>query len=188
MDELLAHWLLPAEPARGELTQIIGQLSRRLRVPAFDPHLTVNAIRRPRGGAAPELGSAVAGIPPITLQVRGIAHSAEFTKTLFVEFESSPLLEELAVRVARLTGGKYKLEPHLSLVYAQLSEPQREALRQETRLSFSEVVFDRVRVITGTPKVESGRDVETWQAIAEAALSDPRIVRRNSSGNEEGDC
>jgi 2'-5' RNA ligase len=176
MDELFAHWLLPAEPSRGEFARIIGELSRRFGVPEFDPHLTLDAIRRPSGGAPPELGTAIAGIPPVALQIRGIAHSAEFTRTLFIEFESSPLLETLAARVARLTTSKYTLKPHLSLVYARLSNGQREALKNEIHLGFSEVVFDRVRVITGTPTVQSGRDVQSWQPIAEAALSD-RLIR-----------
>ena len=69
------HWLIPAEPYHELFRELIGILAQEFDAPNFTPHITLCPAQdrhQLRG--------------PIRLQVREIAFSSKFTKTLFVRF------------------------------------------------------------------------------------------------------
>jgi hypothetical protein len=96
------------------------------------------------------------------LRVREIAFSAEFTKTLFVRFDSNESLRKLIVDLA----GKPVRDPHLSLVYKSLPAATKREIATTINLPFRSVVFDAVKIARCVSPTKTRRDVESWRIVA----------------------
>ena len=159
-------------------------MARQYNAPVFPPHVTVYAeiIEEVPDPAATRaaLEGVVAGIPPFTLKVTKIGTSNAFTKTLFIEFADHDELSALSQRLREMgtLRSEYDLHPHLSLLYANLSEEEKQALVDAVQLAFNAVEFDRVAAVTGAPEVNTREDVQSWRIIAEAALHGKTEPRR----------
>src|ERR1700731_2516080 len=125
----LAYWLEPAQAARDFFAAAIAELAARFDAPLFEPHVTVYAGRK--GDENPEemLRGALANCEPFRLSVRDIQCSDEFTKTVFVQFEPSPELLRLnrALQQGSTLHDEYQLNPHLSLIYKEMTLQLRDA-------------------------------------------------------------
>src|SRR5438270_12986969 len=86
------YWLLPAKPQRDLFCAVIRILRRELGAPSFEPHVTLFAATN---NDAPAKVLRQFRSQPIRLSVRGVAHSAKLTKTLFVRFKPAPALRKL---------------------------------------------------------------------------------------------
>ena len=170
--ERVSFWLLPAEPQRESLQQIISDLAERFDAPRFEPHVTVfSGPKAADDDLCSIVASVAAGFSAIELRGVGIGHSEQFTRTLFVQFEAN---EELARLQAELESRsavrtRYELNPHLSLIYATLTPETKESLRQEFSM-LEWIRFDTLAAIASHGKTRTGSDVERWRTVAEAAL------------------
>jgi hypothetical protein len=163
---LLAYWLIPAEPHKSRLIELIHALAKKLETPVFDPHVTLYATHsRELDWAYVE--HAIRDFGPITLRVVRIAFSDQFTKTLFIEFAGSGILNSLCASLRILTPNPsdYVLQPHLSLLYKTMSDSQKRVLAESTVVPFSEIPFDKIQVITGNATVTNPRDVQSWRVL-----------------------
>jgi len=117
--------------------------------------------------------AAVAGVPPITLSVRGIGCTPEYFKALFIEFEEHPFLRHIHDRMKQECSDldPYEFAPHLSLLYADLPLGEKEALTARTLIDRSELHFDQVKIVTPLNRVEGWRDTMQWQTINRAKLT-----------------
>jgi hypothetical protein len=108
----------------------------------------------------------------IRLTVRGAGHSARFTRTLYLELEPHPLVEVLHRRARSFSRGpgSYELEPHLSLMYASLSEQEREAARAALPALPPSITFDHLRALRVGPMATSPQDVKAWWTLASVRL------------------
>jgi len=115
----------------------------------------------------------VAGVPPITLAVCGIACTPEYFKTLFIVFEEHPLLRHIHDRMKQECSDldPYEFAPHLSLLYADLPLGEKEALTARTLINRSELHFDQVKIVTPLNRVEGWRDTMQWQTINRTKLT-----------------
>jgi len=171
-EQRLSFWLVPAEDERRVLSGIIRELAGRLESPVFEPHVTVYLTR---GGD--DLGRRVLDLcarrfQPVTLDVGELRCGDIFSKTLFVTFERSKDVGALCAFIGDALGEKdvYKLEPHLSLAYQDLSREEREALRREVQVPLRRVRFDGLRAIASERFTRTAADVASWRVIAEAGL------------------
>src|SRR5438270_13336750 len=97
--QAIAYWLLPETAAREVFAEKISELARRFETPVFAPHVSVFIApenSRPPAEILRELGAVT-----IELTIHSIRFSAQFTKTLFVEFERSVALQELGVGILK---------------------------------------------------------------------------------------
>src|SRR5438132_12961739 len=111
----IVYWLLPAKPKRDLICSVIRILRKEFNAPDFEPHLTLFSTTKDRESPKKVLQQLRAR--PIRLELRGVAHSPRFTKTLFVRFKSNPPLRKLVVdlgRAAKLPA-KPPRDPHVSL-------------------------------------------------------------------------
>ncbi len=166
----IVYWLLPAKPERDLFCDIVRILRKELKAPNFEPHLTLFVTtkgRRPPKKVLQELRSG-----PIRLSVRGASFSAEFTKTLFVRFKSSPALRKLATNVARAAASAAKAprDPHVSLVYKQVPSRVKKELTAVIKLPFRSVRFDSIAAVRLTLPIRTARDVEKWKIVAKKSL------------------
>jgi 2'-5' RNA ligase len=159
---VIVLWLVPAAAAREFLRETISRLAREWDGPLFEPHLTL--------GLAPALTHLPAEINarPIQLRPLGVFWSATFTKTLFIRILPTPELERLNDSLgieARLH------DPHLSLLYQEVSAEKKAFLASRLALPFSKIAFDAVRAVRCPTSISTRADVESWEAIASARLT-----------------
>jgi hypothetical protein len=104
----------------------------------------------------------------IELTIRSVRCSNQFTKTLFVQFEQSVLLQELGDRIWKASGTpeRYVIDPHLSLLYASLAAEKKKGLVDEIKFPFCKVGFSSVCAMRGAWPTATVAEVERWQLVA----------------------
>jgi hypothetical protein len=108
----------------------------------------------------------------LEMEVDRVAFSALFTKTLFVQFQSTPeaaALSELVREAAGLTLG-YEFNPHLSLLYSDICEAEKESLARTLTMPFERVRFDRLEVIATRAAITSRKAVDEWRMLGGCEL------------------
>ena len=172
-DLILTYWLIPAEPALGYFRSLIRDLAVRLEAPVFEPHVTLYVTKS--AGENPEavLQNTLAGFKPFQLSVAGLDRSDEFTKTLFVQFQSNSAVQRLSekLRAASVSQREYELNPHLSLIYKTMAADEKRQIKDALDLSFTEVEFDTVKAVISPAKIETRAAIESWRVVATAELN-----------------
>jgi putative hydrolase of the HAD superfamily len=159
-----AVWLMPCERDRVELRKTIRRLAGEHGAPAFEPHVTVFAGSRASDDEVGQLLlGASAGVGPLVLRSTGYGLTADFFKTVFITFERDRLLERVSRNVGRhlRRPQDYDLQPHLSLIYADLAETGKRAIIAGLDPPKSQMAFDEVVVARPGP-TNDWRDVASW--------------------------
>ena len=168
----VSYWLIPAEPWRRRLSEVIEDLAHRFAAPVFMPHLTLYAGPLATNDRVVEaVAQAARDFPVIELRATGIARSAQFTKTLFIEFELSAEIARLSDRLKSegAQPAEYALEPHVSLLYANLDEETGNTLGRAIDIPAT-MSFDRLGAILAPGETRTRADVEAWRLVADARL------------------
>jgi 2'-5' RNA ligase len=169
---VIAHWLIPAEPAHCFFQDLINDLARRYDAPVFEPHVTIYVGANSTDALETVLSKAAQDFTPIVLQAIEVSHSDEFIKTLFVEFGLNTKLLQLnqVLRSAAQDSSDYDLKPHLSLLYKRMSAQTRHQLARSIEVPFSQVVFDSLKAVRCVSPTQSRADVEVWRVVSEKVL------------------
>ncbi len=164
---LIAYWLIPAEPAHTFFQRIIDDLARRFDAPVFEPHVTLHVGADRADSAQEALAESARECTPIKLKPLGIQESAEFVKTLFVQFALTAELCHVKgiIRDAAQDSSQYELKPHLSLLYNKLEPAVRRELAASIVVPFSQITFDRIKAVRCVSPTQSRADVESWRVI-----------------------
>jgi 2'-5' RNA ligase len=171
--QIVTFWLCLAEPARAQCAALIQNLAARFDAPIFEPHVTIHVVSAGAENFGAILERVASGRGPYRLFVQGIEFAEAFTKTLFVQFAQNPELARLSEDLGRALPAQsdYKLNPHLSLLYKDLSTEIKRDLAHSIRLPFTELEFDSVKAVISPEKIESRADVEAWRVLAEHNLA-----------------
>ena len=95
----ISFWLLPSDENRGYFQDLIHQLSTEMEAAFLDPHVTIFAGKLVEDESSVELLEKVAeNISPIALQIHEIAHGMEFTKSFYISFHPSDILDQITER------------------------------------------------------------------------------------------
>jgi 2'-5' RNA ligase len=166
----IVYWLLPAKPKRDLFCDVIRILRKEYRAPNFEPHLTLFVTRKNQ--ESPRKIFRQIRARPIRLNVRGVAFSPKFTKTLFVRFKPSPALRKLATDVGRVAKSTVKapVDPHVSLLYKTIPKRVKKELAKVIKLPFRNARFDTIAAVRMTLPVRTGGDVEKWKIVARKSL------------------
>jgi 2'-5' RNA ligase len=166
----IVYWLLPEKPERDLFCEFVRILCKGFRAPNFEPHLTLFVSATDRQSSQEVLRAFRSR--PIRLNVRGVAYSANFTKTLFVRFKSSPALRKLVTDLGRAANSSAKppTDPHVSLLYKKIPPGVKEELAAVIRLPFRSAVFDSLAAVRLTLPVRTDDDVTKWKIIAKKSL------------------
>ena len=164
--QAIAYWLLPVTPAREVFSREIRKLAEHFGAPLFEPHVTIfiaPANLRPPLEVLRELSPV-----NIELTIHSIRLSEQFTKTLFVQFESSGRLQRLGDAIWKASGAKdrYLIDPHLSLLYAKLRPETKQRLADKIRPPFREVRFTSICAMRCVRPTTTALEVEHWKLIA----------------------
>jgi hypothetical protein len=161
-----SFWLLPAAAEQAVFQELIHDLALRYDGPVFEPHVTLYS-----GTYAPDerldaiLAQAGREAEPLRLHVDTVAYTAQFTKTLFVQFQPSLRLSRLSERLRAHASqpSDYVLDPHLSLMYKHMSEAEQRRLAASIRVPLDTVTFDAVCVTVAPTPTRSPQDVARWE-------------------------
>lgn len=166
----IAYWLVPAEPRRELLREIIGILAKQFDAPRFEPHVTILAA--PGTGKSPKQILKQIQAKPIRLRLCGIGFSSQFRKTLFVRLTPNKAFERLVVDLSDATKSRAKRvpDPHVSLLYTQLPVRAKRELALTIKLPFHGVVFDSIKAIRSASPIKTRDDVEAWRVVARRSL------------------
>ena len=172
MPQIITYWLCPTGTTRGTLSAIIKGLAARFDAPVFEPHVTVFAAAASNKDPA-EVLEEIQLTGPLQLAVGSLESSDEFTKTLFIQLEPNAALSRVSedLRRASVTKSEYQLNPHLSLIYKNMSPHEKQELAAQIYLPFSEIAFDSIKAVLIPAEIKTREDVETWRTIAERNLT-----------------
>lgn len=164
------YWLLPAKPERDLFCEIVRILRKEFRAPDFDPHLTLFVSAK--DGRSPKRILQQVRSRPIRLNVRGVAFSSQFTKTLFVRFKSNPALRHLSADLSRAAKNSARApkDPHVSLLYQKIPRRLKKGIAAVIKLPFRTALFDSIAAVRLTLPVRTGGDVAKWKIIAKKSL------------------
>jgi len=162
----LAYWLIPDGAAGEFFAATIQSLARKFDAPTFDPHVTLFVA--PENSRDPSQVIRESGTVNISLEATGVNSGNEFTKTLFVQFEESDALQHLADAIFTLSGARLRhvIDPHLSLLYKNVSSAAARDLAAAINLPFSAVRFSSVRAVRCALPTTNARDVAEWRTVA----------------------
>jgi 2'-5' RNA ligase len=169
----MAYWLIPTEPARTFLEEMIGDLARRYNAPVFEPHTTIY-VSSDQANAEEVIAKALCCRGPIEAKVLGVCHTGEFTETLFVQLALNKQLQRLnkIIRDAAQNSSGYQLDPHMSFLYKKLSAVVRQELARSIKLPFSEITFDSIKAVRCASPTRNRTDVEAWRVVAAKSLAE----------------
>ena len=171
--ERISYWLVPARPDKGRLQRIIFALANRFDAPRFEPHVTIfSGARTAEANEAEILAHATREIPEIVLHTIGVGHSQQFTQTLFLQFAPDERLRQLNHQLKQRSRGPsdYKLNPHLSLLYADLPAETKAALTRDLMYPLA-IRFNVVKAIATGSRTQTREDIEAWRVIADRRLT-----------------
>ena len=171
MTDIVSVWLVPTYETRVWFAGHIERLADEYGAPKFEPHLTVHAGPADRiATPASVLAETAFEFEPITLRPVGIGHSAEFTKTLYVEFNLEQALLDLSIKLRDRLPSDYVLKPHMSLLYHHLAEEERRDLMQRIELPDEDVHFEVLQAVKCPAINTTADDVRSWQILEEFRL------------------
>jgi 2'-5' RNA ligase len=156
---VIVYWLIPAKAERELFRALIRILAKQCAAPVFEPHLTLCFSR---DAQSPKKVLRRISAPAVRLQVRDVAYSSKFTKTLFIRLKPKPALNKLT----RDLGGDAPRDPHVSLIYKKLSARTKKQLAATIRLPFRSVSFDAIKAVRCISPATTGRDVQSWRVVA----------------------
>jgi len=165
---VLAYWLLPAPPAREFFRETIARLADECDAPLFEPHLTFAVGPDDVAEAHRIFAGLSAGA--IELAAAGIHYTSKFTRTLFVQFESSAELDRLRNSLGQMSRDPEPFLPHVSLLYQEMPGEKQVQLAAAIQFPFKTVTFDAVQAMRCRVPVLTAADVAAWEVVASACL------------------
>ncbi len=174
---MIAYWLIPSAPRRNFFSTLITELAQRFDAPIFEPHLSIFVEPASDAHARRVIKEVAADFGQIRMSVVGVRFSEEFFKTVFVQFSASAAVAQLsaAIQSHSVHAGAYHIDPHLSLIYKNMSPDDKNRLAGSLRLPFDEVMFDSVAAINVPNGARTRAGVESWETVAERRLKSVRL-------------
>ena len=165
----LSYWLIPTAKDSGVLQTVINELATRFETTSFPPHLTLFAGSAASGEKPRHLLDSLSpDLVPKHLAVTRVDASARFTMTLFLRCQSDPQLVSLHKHMrASSPPSNYCLDPHLSLLYADLPSSAKKSLADELNPPLKEIRFDRIRAVSHPSLIETHKDIEDFHDLWE---------------------
>ncbi|CAD5182277.1 unnamed protein product [Musa acuminata subsp. malaccensis] len=169
-------WALPPEDVRDRLKSLMGALRSEFGGPKFEPHITVvGAISLGPDDALRRFRSACTALSPYPARVSAVSRGAFFYQCVFLLIDPSPEV----VETSALSCGHFGYEnatpymPHLSLLYGDLTEEEKERARQRVEALDKEILslsFEVSALALYKTDTED-KSLESWEQVELCHLS-----------------
>lgn len=169
----VSFWLVPSEEDRAFFQEMINALAREHDAPRFVPHVTIYSGERSSDDNPREIIiSSTQALRSITLEVDTVLYTEQFTKTLYVQFHPSTLLRSLSEQMKSLSAkpSEYVLNPHLSLMYKDMSADEKQRIAASIHMPRAEVSFSEVWAIASRGHTQTPKDVRRWDVVCRLPL------------------
>lgn len=124
-------WLEPSGEIAFKLQERIKKLSKEHGTPLFSPHVTLlGGVNSSETELVPLANTLASSVEPFELKLTKAGYHNNFYQSLFIHVEQSNQLKELRNNACRLfdCGNREDFMPHLSLLYGELSQKQKERI------------------------------------------------------------
>ncbi len=194
----VAIWLVPRRQEREILQALIADLSDRFSAPEFVPHATIYSCRRSAEQNELAITAALARTcPPLTLGTEGMASRNRLTRALFVSLSSDTALKWLRKSLhSKLSNTPdEEFEPHVSLLYQLIPDPDRAKLAEETHLPFDEICFDQIWAVAIPEAIKVMENLTGWQTLLACRLDSSKktdkiqvraFAKKSDQGKDNG--
>ncbi|MCH7604530.1 2'-5' RNA ligase family protein [Patescibacteria group bacterium] len=168
-------WIIPAGKTYEKLVRIIDELSKRYSTPVFEPHVTVvKNIKLPEQEMIAKTSQLAAALSPYAVILIGLEVSMKFYTNLVAKADKTHELME-ASRKARQIFYQHQLhpyDPHLSLIYGNLSRSATQRISKNIKEQIQGVIFQArsIHVV-----VTAGRP-ENWRRIKELPFDNIHVT------------
>lgn len=164
-----ALWLIPGKDVYKRLKEVIDRLGSEYSSPVFEPHLTLLGGLMEGEEFLAEKGSILGrDLKPFVIQLGGTDFRDEYSRCLFVKAMRTEELmraEETARRVFGQSSVR-PFEPHISLMYGDVTEKTRENLAAE--------IGDSLKMdfrVNSVNLVSTSGEPEDWYSAREILFS-----------------
>lgn len=164
MNDYFSYWIVPAEPIRTELRNLIARLAERFDTVQFEPHVTVYSGKSEDQEVERNVHLVAKSFKPIALVPQSVEFSQALTKTLFVQFAPSSALQDMSDHLATNshTQSGYELNPHVSLLYRMLPDDVLRQLADTTTIPRGLYEFNTLQVIAAERPPTTIDDIRHW--------------------------
>lgn len=124
-------WLEPTGSVAYKLQERIKKLSQKFGTPPFTPHVTLlGRLNSSKTELIPLTNTLASSVKPFELKLTKAGYLNTFYQALFIHVQQNPQLKELRNNACRLFDctDREKYMPHLSLLYGELSQNQKEII------------------------------------------------------------
>lgn len=161
-------WVVPAEPVKYLLQEIILDLSKKYKTPNFEPHMTLlGDIEVKEEEILAGTKKLAAGLKPFTLTLGEVSFSTTYFQSVLVRVKSNAKLMQanlLAKQIFNLPNNLFM--PHVSLMYGVDEMETREKIASEIKLPAG-LSFQADKIII-TPTTKDPKD---WKHLTEIDLN-----------------
>ena len=160
---------MPCPEDSALLQSMINELASRHDAPVFPPHLTLHSGPPSSEEASCKLLESLHSEQvPKRMVATKLDFTSSYTMTLFLRCgPDSQLLKLHDFIRQKALKSEYHLDPHLSLLYADLPLSTKQDLANELAPPLEEIRFDRIRIVGHPSPVESQEDIADFQDLAE---------------------
>jgi len=111
--------------------------------------------------------------PVVSMRPVGLAGRERLTQALFIKFHRDPMVTAIYqwLDASFSRRSKFKFEPHLSLLYKELTASQRDTLIRETTLDLREIIFDELWAVAIPGQLVAADDLDGWQVLLTCRLA-----------------
>lgn len=168
----IAFWLVPAEPDRFFLEEIINRLADDYNAPRFIPHITLWVTHLEKEESPQKIvEAATRGVAPFRLETIDLDHGPDRFKSIFIRFNTKAVLPlSRALASSCKYPASYKLDAHLSLLYQHLSPVERDKIICDLQLPEFPLLFDTVVATTPGRGQADFENVSLWQHVVQFSL------------------
>lgn len=168
-------WLVPRHEDAEILSHAIKELSVRFNAVPFEPHLTLGS------GHTIDFQQKVSALQesarlfmPITLGIASIGCSADFFKTLFIQFHENSCLNYIGdtIKTAIAPESTHNLFPHVSLLYADIPLEKKKELSVSFTIMLEHITFDKVKLVYPSNPDRGWFDIQGWKVVFETRIGE----------------
>lgn len=168
-----SFWLIPQEPDLTDLQTIIQTLASRFGTIPFCPHVTIYSGPVNSEVDIKQVSASLTPMDPIELGIIRLAHETRFSKTLYVQLQSSPLLTQLVEQLVATLPNAQRPAPHISLLYHRLAAVTKQEIIDTIVLPRLTVRFNQIQVIAAPKNFETQEDVAKLRCVHSQLLTTP---------------
>ena len=169
----VSFWIIPAEEDEEYYRHLIHQIFSQFNAAFLNPHVTIYVGQLTEQETAEELiKKATKGFTPFSLKIDKIDYSKVYTKSFYVQFHPSEMLNKLTESFRGLVANPsdYELDPHMSLFYGSVAKQKKQELAQQISFPQQEILFNRVRASSHPKIIQTRKEIEDFDILCDRQL------------------